>query len=88
MKNTFGWIAGIAVLLVVLLTLPFAWHWFMPFGSYGMMARGYGYHMPMMGGYGMMSFDSLFTWLIPLGILILIGLGIAWLIKALTAKSS
>jgi hypothetical protein len=30
----------------------------------------------------------LFMWLIPLGLLALIVLGIAWLIKQLTAKSS
>jgi hypothetical protein len=64
-----------------------------------MMGRGYGYGMPMTlapgasagvnYGYGMMApFGMFFMWLIPLGTLILIALGIAWLVKQLTAKPS
>lgn len=84
MKNAWKWILGIALALVVLFVLPFAWRLFMPFGGYGMM--GYGWHMPMMyGGFGMMGFGMIFAWLIPLGLLVLIGLGIAWLVKALIA---
>jgi uncharacterized membrane protein len=62
------------------------------YAGYGMMGRGHGYgmYMPMMGyGYGGFGFfGMLFMWLIPLGILTLIVLGIAWLIKQLTAKPS
>jgi predicted house-cleaning NTP pyrophosphatase (Maf/HAM1 superfamily) len=51
-----------------------------------MMGYGYGWHMPMMyGGFGMMGFGMmLFMWLISLASLVLIGLGIAWLVKTLT----
>jgi hypothetical protein len=45
---------------------------------------GYGMHgfSPMFGGFG---FGMFFMWLIPLGLLVLIGLGIAALIKYLRA---
>jgi len=86
MKINWKWSLGIVLLLAVLFALPFVWRLFMPFGGYGMM--GYGWHMPMMGyGFGFMPF-GLFMWLIPLGILILIVLGIVWLVKQLTQKPS
>ena len=87
MKFNPKWIVGIALGLVVLFAIPFVWWVFMPFGGDGMM-RGYGYGMPMMYyGFGRMPFGMLFMWLIPLGILTLIALGIVWLIKQLTAKA-
>lgn len=90
MKTTTRWIVGIAILVTALFVLPFFWNFPMSLGGYGMMMRGYGYHMPMMGGFGNMLFlfNGLFWWLIPIGILVLIGLGIAWLIKALVNKPS
>jgi hypothetical protein len=87
MKLSPKWIVGIWLGLVVLLAIPFVWRVFMPFGGYGMM-RGYGYGMPMMSnGFGMMPFMMLFMWLILLGLLMLIVLGIVWLVKQLTAKA-
>ncbi len=87
MKNTRKWILGIAVAFVALLTLPFAWRLIFPYDRYQMMGYGYGWQMPMMyGGNGMMGFGMLFMWLSSLALLALIGLGTAWLIKALTAK--
>ena len=90
MKLNWKWILGIALILILLIALPFVWRLIMPNSGYGMMMQGYGYgyRMPMMGyGYGMMMpFGMLFMWLIPLGTLILIALGIAWLVKQLTAK--
>ena len=81
MKNTWKWTFGIALAVIVLLILPFTWGLFLPYGGDGMMGYGYGWHMPMMyGGFGM-----LFMWLISLSSLVLIGLGIAWLVKTLTA---
>ena len=86
MKINPKWFVGISMFLVALLALPFLWRVFMPFRGYGMM-RGYGYGMPMMSyGFGMMPFGMFFMWLILLGILTLIVLGIVWLVKQLTAK--
>ena len=90
MKLNWKWILGIALVLAVLFALPFVWRIFMPFGGYGMMGYGYGYNMPMMRGFGgpMMGYGygMFFMWLIPVGTLILIILGIAWLIKQLMIK--
>jgi len=87
MKLTPKWIIGIVLGLVVLFAIPFVWQVWMTFGGYGMM-RGYGYGMPMMRyGFGMMPFGMLFMWLILLGLLTLIVLGIVWLVKQLTAKA-
>jgi hypothetical protein len=92
MSKTAKWIVGSLVAIIVLqLAAPFLWQLIFPgIFPYGMM-RGYGYgvHMPMMGyGFGFGFFGMLFMWLIPLGLLALTVLGIAWLIKQLTAKSS
>jgi hypothetical protein len=93
MSKTAKWIIGILVVLVILqFTVPYVWQLIFPatntFG-YGMpMMRGYGYgfggglHMPMMG----FGFGGLFMFLLPLGTLILIALGIAYLWKKLTEK--
>lgn len=87
MKNMWKWILGIALTFVVLLILPFAWRSFFPYDSYGMMEYGYGWHIPMMyGGYGTMGPGMLFMWLITLASVVLIGLGVVWLIKALSAQ--
>jgi hypothetical protein len=91
MKNSTKWIIGIVIGLVVLFALPFVWQLVFPAYGYGMMGGyGYGYHMPMMGGRGgfgmMFPFGMIFMWLIPLGTLVLIGLGIAWLVTQLTTK--
>ena len=86
MNNKWKWGFSIAIALVILLVPLFA-QIFLPNGGYQMMGYSYGWHMPMMyGGFGVMSFGMmLIMWLIPLGLLILIGLGIAWLVKTLTA---
>ena len=74
MSKTAKWIIGIVVALVVLqFAMPFVWQLVFP-GAYT--------------GYGMMPFGMFFMWLIPLGIVALIVLGIAWLVKQLTAKPS
>jgi len=76
---------GIAIGLIVLFALPFIWRVFFPVQGYGMMG-GYGMHgfgfSPMFGGFG---FGMFFMLLIPLGLLTLICLGIAALIKYLRA---
>lgn len=92
MSNTAKWVIGSVVAVIVLgFVAPFLWQLIFPgaYTGYGMMDRGYGYgmHSPMMG-WGFMPFGMVFLWLIPLGILILIILGIAWLVKQLTAKPS
>ena len=90
MSKTTKWVIGMAVAVIILVFVaPFLWQLVFPgaYAGYGMMGRGYGMHMPMMG-FGFMPFGVFFLWLIPLGILILIVLGIAWLVKQLTAKPS
>jgi hypothetical protein len=90
MSTTSKWVlVGVAAVILLFLA-PFLWQLIFPgaYSGYGMMGgRGYGMHMPMMG-FGFMPFGILFMWLIPLGVLALIVLGIAWLVKQLTAKSS
>ncbi len=87
MKNSWKWVLGIVIALLVLTVLPYAWRFWMPWGGYGMMG-GYGGHMPLLyGGFGMIGFGMLFMWLIPLGLLALIGLGIAWLAKSLQNRN-
>ena len=87
MSNKAKWTIGIIVGLVVLFALPLVWQAIFPSNGYGMMGGGYG-HMPMMGGfgYGFMPLGMLFMWLIPLGVIALIVLGIAALVKYLTVK--
>jgi len=92
MSKTIKWIIGIVVAFVLLqFAMPFVWNLVFPLTNaygYGMsMMRGHG----MMGGYGMHMggfgfFGGLFMWLLPLGTLILIALGIAYLWKKLTEK--
>jgi hypothetical protein len=93
---------AIVIGLVILFFLPSIWQSISPASGYGygMMGGGAGRgmmgnggHMPMMGGYGrggyglgFMSFGMVFMWLIPLGLLALIGFGIAALIKYLNTK--
>ncbi|MCC6499732.1 MAG: hypothetical protein IT313_05630 [Anaerolineales bacterium] len=84
MKLNWKWALGI-VIVTALVVLPFVWQAFIPNTGSAMM-HGYGYGMPMMGYGMMMPFGMWFMWLIPLGILILIALGIAWLAKQLTSK--
>jgi len=96
MSKTAKWVIGIVVAIIVLgFFVPFLWQLIFPgaYSGYGMMGRGgygYGMHMPMMGyGYGGFGFfGMLFMWLIPVSLLVLIVLGIAWLVKQLTAKPS
>lgn len=92
MTKTTKWVIGILIAIIVLqFFASFLGPVIFP-GGYagrGMMGRGYGYgmHMPMMGyGYGMGFFGMPFMWLIPVGILALIVLGIIWLVRRLTAK--
>ena len=84
MKSKWHWGLGIGLVLVVLLILPPILGLLIPNGRYGMMSNNYGWHMPMMyGGYSIMGIAKLFMWLSPLSLLALVGLGIAWLVKAL-----
>ena len=102
MKNITIWIVLGAVALFVLglfggMFLPFGGNNF-AFGygcandwnGYGMMG-GYRGFTPMVGGWGMSPFGMfgmLFMWLIPLGVLALIVVGIFWLVRTLTQKQA
>ncbi len=100
MSSTAKWILGVTVFLVVLfMVAPFIWQAVFPNQGYGMMNYGPG-HMrlgpgSMMGGsqfgvegygYGMNPFGFFFMGLIQLGVLVLLGLSIAALIKYLRKK--
>jgi len=71
MNHTWKWILGIALAAIFLFVISAMWLFAMPYRGHGMMG-GYGWYMPMM-------------WLIPIGLLVLIGLAIAWFIRSLAA---
>lgn len=89
-KNKWLLGTGIVLGLIVLFALPFIWRVFMPAYGFGMMSG----HSPMMygGGFshmgGGMGFGMALLWLIPPALLVLVGLGIAALIKYLRAPSA
>jgi hypothetical protein len=87
MNNTTKWVFGLVLVLTILVVLPFVWSFFPSPGRFGMAGYGPAWHMPMMyGGSGMMGFGMLFMGLISVGLLVLIGLGIAWLVKTLSGQ--
>jgi hypothetical protein len=79
MKDKWMWALGTALVFIVLFVPSSLLRSLFTYNGYGMM--DYGWHMPMMYGGGMLFL----AWLILLGLLILIVLGIAWLVKTLTA---
>lgn len=90
-KNKWLLGAGIILGLIVLFALPFAWQALFHAQGFGMI--GYN-NMPMMQGYGLshmrggMGFGVSFLWLLPLGLIVIIGLSIAALIKYLRTNPS
>lgn len=84
-KNKTLWPIAIGLIFIVIFFLSTFFRWLPTNGGFGMMGNGYSWHMPMMyAGYGMMGFGTmLFMWLTQLGMLVLIGLGIAWLVRQL-----
>ena len=82
--------AGIALGLIVLFALPFAWQTLFYAQNFGMMGydnipmHDFGFSS-MRGGLG---FGMFFVWLIPLALLTLVGLSIAALIKYLRTPSA
>jgi hypothetical protein len=87
MNNNWKWALGITLAIAVLLVPPLTWRIFFSYGGYEMMRNISGWHMPMVYvGPGMMGFGMMFLmWLVLLTFLVLIGLGIAWLVKEVTA---
>ena len=94
MKPVWKWTLGIAVALLVLGSFgaPLFMHLFFGYGmmsgygpGWGMMGGGYGFGPSGMmgGGYGFMGLGMFFSFLIQLGILALIVLGIIWLVREL-----
>ena len=86
---------GITIGLIILFFLPFVWQTLFHAHVIGGM-MGYGNnpysHSPKMRGngfspaFGMMVVSAFFIWLIPLGLLVLSGLGIAALVKYLRSQ--
>ncbi len=87
------WLIGVGIVigLIVLFALPFVWQALFPAQGYGMWGG-----MHMRGGmgsgffpiFGEMGFGMFFMLLIPLGLLVLIGLSIAALVKYLRTPPS
>jgi hypothetical protein len=80
--NKVNWTAIIVIAIIVLLVLTFG------VGLLGMRGYGgWGY-----GGWGMMGpwmmGGMFFMWLIPLGVLVLVVLGIAWLVQAFGGRNN
>jgi hypothetical protein len=83
------WLVGLGILLglIILFALPSLWQAWFPVRTYGAMGP---HHAQMMGfdrpwiGMGLWMFAA---WLIPPGLLVLIGLGIAALVKYLRTPS-
>ena len=87
MNNKSKWTLGIS-LIVILLFLPLYVHVFILRATYPyhMMIYSYNWNMPMIYSGGMFGAGMpVMLWLLLLGLLVLIELGIAWLIHALTA---
>ena len=84
MKNKWKWVLGLTLALTVLIVPPFAWGFFL---SNGMTRNTNRWYMPMMyDPPGMMAFGMMFLmWLILLASLILMGLGIVWLAREISA---
>jgi len=76
MKNTWKWILGFALVLVLFFG-PYLFQLVFPTVGYGygMMGSGRG---GMMGGFGFFPFGMGLMWLIPLGTIALIVLGVVW----------
>ncbi len=88
MKNSLKWFIGIALVLVVLFALPFAYRLAFPAAGYGysMMGGrfggfGSGLVHPMMGGFSFMPFGFFGMGWIPLLVLGLLAFGIYTLAK-------
>ena len=82
--NKINWAAvvifSIVVLLVCLAGIGLLGGW--RYGGWGMMGPG------MMGGWGMGPFGGIgmiFMWLVPVGLVVLVVLGIVWLVRAISA---
>ncbi|MFH2104177.1 MAG: zinc ribbon domain-containing protein [Chloroflexota bacterium] len=81
MKNTWKWILGAVLVLAALVGLPALFNSLFGYGVGGMMG-GYGWHYPMMSGWGFsplggifMGLGMLLIWIIPLGLLFLVVYG-------------
>jgi len=87
-----NWIAIVIITIVALLVLQVAGSLLGGWGYGGSRYGGWGMMGPgMMGGWGYSPFGwfgMAFMWLIPLGFLTLIVLGIAWVVKAVGGGNS
>lgn len=89
MKSNIGWILAIVLGLVLILGVP---------ALFMMGGFGQGYYGGMMGGYGHMGswghmggfgfFGMLMMWLIGLGLLVLVVVGVVFLVNALNKTNN
>lgn len=81
--NKNNWAVVVVVALILLLAASLFGNW--GYGGWGMMGPG------MMGGWGFAPFGwigMIFMWLIPIGFLTLIVLGVVWLVRAVGGENS
>ncbi|NCP87835.1 MAG: hypothetical protein CO094_02585 [Anaerolineae bacterium CG_4_9_14_3_um_filter_57_17] len=78
MKNTWKWILGIVLVLVLFFGL-YLFQLVFP-------TVGYGYGM--MGGFGFFPFGMGLMWIVPLGTIVLVAFGIVWLVNNLNGTKT
>ena len=82
-----NWTAIVIFTIIALLVLQVAGYLLggSRYGGWGMMGPG------MMGGWGFSPFGWIgmfFMWLIPIGFLVLTGLGIAWIVRTIGGRNN
>jgi hypothetical protein len=94
MKNSWKWLLGISAGILLLYGLMIVSGFFMPYGGYMLNSGGYAWGMPMMSGRFAAPFHPfwgsgmfIFMPILTLALLVLIGLGIAALVKTLRTQA-
>jgi hypothetical protein len=85
MKNFWKWFLGIALVLVLFFG-PYLFRLVFPAMGYGFGMMGYGHGM--MDGFGFFPFGMGLMWLVPLGTIALIVLGVVWLVNNINGSKT